>query len=132
MSYCSKCGSKVDETMAFCPHCGAAIGTASVGQPAPIPPYRRNEKSEKNEKREKNEHPEKGEKSEKGEQGFIGLLIGGLILITLGAFALLELYNPGTWSSVHWAVMLVIIGIIIIVGAVYVATTARKRTPPPT
>jgi len=132
MSYCPKCGNKVDETMAFCSRCGAALKTAQAGPPAPVPSYRRNEKSEKNEKREKNEHPEKGEKSEKGEQGFIGFLIGGLILITLGAFALLGLTNPGAWSNVNGALMLVIIGIIIIVGAVYVAMTARRRSPPPT
>ena len=25
MSYCPKCGNKVDETMAFCPSCGASL-----------------------------------------------------------------------------------------------------------
>ena len=28
MSYCPKCGNKVDETMAFCPRCGASLKAA--------------------------------------------------------------------------------------------------------
>ncbi len=140
MSYCPKCGNKVDETMAFCPRCGASLKAAAAPPPTgpapPTPPYpRRDEKAEKNEKQEKNEkdqHNEKGEKNEKGEQGFIGFLIGGLILITIGAFALWTLLTPGLGAGQNWAVMLLIIGVIIIIGAIYVATVARKRSPAPT
>ena len=135
MSYCPKCGNKVDETMVFCPHCGTSLKAAPSGQPAPTPaqPYRRrDEKSEKNEKQEKQERPEKGEKQEKGEAGFIGYLIGGLILITLGLFSVLQLSGYFTVNSGQsWAVMLLIIGIIIIIGAIYVAMGARKRSPQP-
>jgi rRNA maturation protein Nop10 len=134
MSYCPKCGNKVDETMAFCPRCGASLKATAPTQAPPAQPYRRrDEKSEKNEKQEKQEkdqHQEKGEKGEKGEQGFIGFLIGGLVLITIGAFALLDLTNPAIWSGQYWAVMLLIIGVIIIIGAIYVAVIARKRSPP--
>ncbi len=136
MSYCPKCGNKVDETMVFCPRCGASLKAAPSGQPTPPPaqPYgRRNEKSEKNEKQEKqekNQRPERGEKQEKGETGFIGYLIGGLILITLGLFSVLQISGYFTVDSGQsWAVMLLIIGIIIIIGAVYVALVARKRSP---
>jgi transcription elongation factor Elf1 len=87
MSYCPKCGNKVDETMVFCPRCGASLKGTAPSQAAPAPVYRRrDEKSEKNEKQEKNQQPEKGEKQEKGEHGFVGFLIGGLILITIGLF----------------------------------------------
>lgn len=134
MSYCPKCGNKIDETMAFCPHCGASLKAVPSGQPAPAQPYpRKDEKSEKNEKQEKQEkrdHPEKGEKQEKGEYGFVGYLIGGLILITLGLFSVLTLSGYYT-SGESWAVMLLIIGVIIIIGAIYVATVARKRSPQP-
>jgi hypothetical protein len=138
MSYCPNCGNKVDENMAFCPRCGASLKGATTtqpGQPAPTQPYpyRRNEKSEKNEKQEKQtrrDHPEKGEKTEKGETGFIGYLIGGLILITLGLFSALQLSGYFSDGST-WAIMLVIIGIIIIFGAAYIALIARKRTPHP-
>ena len=131
MSYCPKCGNKVDETMAFCPRCGASLKGTAPSQAAPAPAYRRrDEKSEKNEKQEKNQQPEKGEKQEKGEQGFIGFLIGGIILITIGAFTLIDLTYPSISSGQHWAIMLLIIGIIIIIGAIYVAVIARKRNPP--
>ncbi len=134
MSYCPKCGNQVDDSMAFCPRCGAPLH----GAPAPTaattsataPAYRqRNEKQEKNEKNEKNESREK---QEKGERGFVGYLIGGLILITFGLFSVLQLSNYFVANSGQaWAIMLLIIGVIIIVGAVYVALTARRRTPIP-
>ncbi len=133
MSYCPNCGNKVDDTMSFCPRCGATLKATTPGQapPPPAQPYRRrDEKSEKDEKQEKDQHQEKGEKNEKGEQGFIGFLIGGLILITLGLFALLN-FTGYFASGESWAVMLLIIGAIIIIGAIYVATVARKRSPEP-
>jgi pilus assembly protein TadC len=138
MSYCPKCGNKVDETMVFCPRCGASLKDASPVQPAPSSQLypRRNEKSEKkekNEKQEKNSRQEKGQNQEKGETGFIGYLIGGLILITLGLFSILQISNYfESNSGQSWAIMLLIIGVIIIIGAIYVAMTARKRSPQPT
>jgi predicted lipid-binding transport protein (Tim44 family) len=134
MSYCPKCGNKVDDTMVFCPRCGASLkDTAPTGQPAPAQPYpRRNEKSEKNEKQTNRDRPEKGEKNENGEAGFIGYLIGGLILITIGLFSVLQLSGYFGDTGQNWAIMLLIIGIIIIIGAIYIALVARKRSPQPT
>ena len=136
MPYCPKCGNQVDENMTFCPRCGASLKAAAATPgpvptaPAPPPMYgRRDEKAEKNEKQEKNQNQEKGEKGEKGEQGFIGFLIGGLILIVVGAFALLQLTNNFLSTGNNWAIMLLLIGVIIIGGAVYIATQARKRSP---
>ncbi|MCW4030004.1 MAG: zinc-ribbon domain-containing protein [Candidatus Bathyarchaeota archaeon] len=127
MSYCPKCGNKVEENMVFCPRCGASL----KGAAPPVPPaQRRDEKAEKNEKQEKNQNNEKGEKNEKGELGFVGYLIGGLILITIGLFSILSLSNIYT-SGESWAVMLLIIGVIIIIGAVYVALVARRHSPRP-
>jgi uncharacterized membrane protein YvbJ len=122
MSYCPKCGNKVDDSMVFCPHCGASLkGAPTPSQPPLAQPNR-------NEKQEKNQNPEKGEQHEKSEYGFVGYLIGGSILITIAAFALLDLTNPSN-SSQDLAAMLLIIGIIIILGAIYIATTVRKRFP---
>jgi len=132
MSYCPKCGNKVDETMVFCPHCGASLKDVQrpTSPPSPAQQYqRRNEKSEKNEKQEKNEHPDRVEKQEKGERGFIGYLIGGLILITFGLFSILRFSNYIPDNG--WAIMLLVIGIIIIIGAVYVAFIARRHLPKP-
>jgi uncharacterized membrane protein YvbJ len=112
MPYCPKCGNKVDETMAFCPTCGTALKGATASSAAP--------NSEKEEKQEEHEKPQKGE------YGFVGFLISGLILITIGAFAILDLSSNGSASGQDLVIMLVIIGLIIIVGAVYVATPARK------
>jgi rRNA maturation protein Nop10 len=130
MSFCPKCGNKVDENMVFCPHCGTSLKAAPPSPPAPVQPYRR--KDEKSEKNEKQEKQEKGERQEKGETGFIGYLIGGLILITFGLFSVLQLSGFFTVDSGQsWAIMLLIIGIIIIFGAIYVAMGARKRSPKP-
>lgn len=131
MSYCPKCGNKVDESMAFCSRCGAPLKGVPSPAAAPQPYRRRDEKSEKGEKNEKQEKGEGREKQEKGEQGFIGYLIGGLILITLGLFSVLQLSGALPDSGQNWAIMLLVIGIIIIIGAVYVAVGARRRSPQP-
>ena len=114
MSYCPKCGNKVDETMVFCPQCGTSLKGAAPNQTPPASVSQRNEKAEKH---------------EKSEHGFIGYLMGGLILITIGVFAILDLTYPSLTSGQDLVIMLFIIGIIIIVGAVYVALTSRKHVP---
>ncbi|HSV48781.1 MAG TPA: zinc-ribbon domain-containing protein [Candidatus Acidoferrales bacterium] len=129
MSYCPKCGNKIDDTMTFCPKCGASLKGVPPPQPIPSQQYRRrDEKSEKNEKNEKNEDREK---QEKGERGFIGYLLGGLILIALGLFSVLQLSGALPDTGQNWAIMLLIVGVIIIVGAIYVALTAKKHSPVP-
>jgi uncharacterized membrane protein YvbJ len=133
MSYCPKCGNKVDENMTFCPKCGTSLKGVPTGQATPAQPYhRKDEKSEKNEKNEKHEKNENREKQEKGERGFIGYLIGGLILITVGLFSVLQISGYFTADSGQsWALMLLIIGLIIIGGAIYMAVIARKHSPTP-
>lgn len=129
MVYCPKCGNEVEEAMAFCPRCGAPLKAAAPVQAAPV--RQRSEKAEKGEKQEKQEkqEPEKGEKHEKGEYGFVGWLVGGLILILIGFFALLNISGYLSWP-IGWAIVLLIIGVVIIVSAVYFAGMARKRYPP--
>jgi uncharacterized membrane protein YvbJ len=128
MSYCPKCGNKVDETMTFCPRCGASLKMEAAG-PSPPKPVYRDAKSEKGEKNEKNE-PEKREKHEKGEFGFIGWLIGGIVIIIIGVTAYLRAIGYLT-HPIEGAVTLLIIGIAIIVIAIWLSTRARKRYPPP-
>jgi hypothetical protein len=134
MSYCPKCGNKVEENMTFCPRCGAPLKGVAAAQPAPAPepPVRRAEKSEKGEKQEKHEkqEPEKGEKHEKGEYGYVGWLVGGVVLILIGFFALLQFAGYLT-SGIEGGLLLLIIGVIIIIAAVYLAGMARKRSPAP-
>jgi rRNA maturation protein Nop10 len=129
MSYCPKCGNKVDETMTFCPKCGASLRMDATPRSTPQPTYRRQEKSEKSEKNEKNE-PEKGEKHEKGEFGSMGWLIGGIIIIIVGIFAYaraVDLIAPQYESPI----VLLAIGIVVIIVAAYLSTRARRRSPPP-
>ena len=124
MSYCPKCGAKVTEEMEFCSKCGAPLKVAQAPPETRAREYRRNEKAEKTEKHEKNE------KYEKREYGFMGPLIGGLILIFLRlAFYLRIALNVS--SGAVWAIFFVIIGIVIIAAAVYGAMTAGKRHPKP-
>lgn len=94
---------------------------------------RRAEKAEKNEKQEKQEkqQPEKGEKQEKGEYGFIGWLVGGLILLFAGVMAFLNIRYNFVNTATGWAVFLLMVGIMIIIVAVYFASTARRRSPSP-
>ena len=130
MSYCPKCGNKVEENMTFCPRCGAPLKAEAPVQAAPAPVPQRGEKAEKGEKQEKHEkqEPEKGEKHEKGEHGFIGWLIGGVVLILIGFFALLQFAGYLT-SGASWALVLLVIGVIIIIAAVYLTSMARRRYP---
>jgi uncharacterized membrane protein YvbJ len=134
MSYCPKCGNNVDETMTFCPRCGASLKVeAAKAAPSPQYPQRgeKSEKQEKGEKQEKNQSHEKGEKHEKGEFGFIGWLIGGLVLIVIGFFAYASAINLIP-PQMHSALVLLVIGVAIIIVAIYLSTMARKRHPPPT
>ena len=128
MSYCPKCGNKTDENMTFCPRCGAPLKAEAPVQAAPAPQW--GEKAEKGEKQEKQEkqEPEKGEKHEKSEYGFAGWLVGGLILILIGFFAMLQLANIIT-PGIGWALVLLIFGVIVIIAAVYFISKSRRQYP---
>jgi predicted lipid-binding transport protein (Tim44 family) len=127
MSYCPKCGSKIEEGMSFCPKCGASLNAERIVgvTPATEPAYRRDEKTE--EKSEKHEKGEKHEKHEKYEYGFMGPLIGGVILLFLGAA--LYLNATGYNAALLWALFLVLIGVLIIVGGIYGVMMAGRRHP---
>jgi len=126
MSYCPKCGNKITEEMGFCPKCGAPLKAQPTPPTAAKPTtYRRDEKAEKSEKGEKDE---KNEKHEKGQYGFLGPLIGGLVLIFVGLATYLsiqQIINPG----LLWAFFLIIIGVLIIVAALIGLTRTGKRYP---
>ncbi len=131
MSYCPKCGNKVDETMTFCPRCGASLKLETAPpRPTPPPMYRRDEKGEKHEKNQ--QQGEKGEKHEKGQYGHVGWLIGGLAVILLGIFAFVEAAYPGMFvTRYNGAIFLLVVGVVIIAVAVWFSMMARKRNPQP-
>lgn len=132
MSYCPKCGSKIDEDMSFCPKCGAPLRVEKV---TPVTPetrptqYRRDEKTEeKSEKHEKGEKSEKSEKHEKREYGFMGPLIGGVILLFIGMALYLRVTNNIQVETL-WALFFVLIGLLVIVAGVYGVIMAPRRHP---
>lgn len=129
MPHCQKCGNEISEDMVFCPKCGASLKvgqTTSQTRPANY----RYEKAESREKQEKREKGEKTEKQEKHEHAFIGPLIGGIILLFLGFAFLIEMTHM-VEGKVLWAVFLVIIGVLIILGVLYGAMMASRRHPRP-
>ena len=117
--------------MTFCPRCGASLRIEAARTAPPPPQYApRNEKAEKNEKQEKNQPHEKGEKHEKGEFGFVGWLIGGLVLIVIGFFAFARA-SGFIGQPYEGAFVFLVIGVAIIIIALYVSTMARRRHPTP-
>ncbi len=123
MPYCTKCGAELTGEIKFCPKCGASLG--------PSPPRAQMEKEEKHEKREKSEKAEKREKGEYGSRWmYIGLLIGGFVVILAGLNAYLRIVSPW-YTRYSEAVFLIVIGILVILIAIYAAMTAAKRSPRP-
>lgn len=134
MSYCPKCGAKAREEMNFCPKCGASLKVEKGAPPAPTPPPSpqvRVEKEEKHEKEEKGEKQgaEKEEQHEKRESAFTGPLVGGFILIFAGLAFYAVLTSGVSWQTIG-AALFIVIGIIVIAGAVYAATQVTRRHPP--
>ena len=114
--------------MTFCPKCGASLKMETRATPTyPPQTYRRNEK---NEKQEKNQQNEKREKQEKGEYSFIGWLIGGVVVIVIGIFAFTNALGYIT-SAVQNATVFVVIGIILVIVAIWMSMRARRHNPVP-
>lgn len=118
MVYCSKCGTKNDETAKYCASCGANL----KGSP-------------KNWEKQLEEGAEAfGRQAEKwgeqfgkqAEQECFGLPHGGVIFglaigILIVLFGVLSLAGISFWSS-FWAIILVMVGILIFGGSIYSLT----------
>ena len=100
--------------MVFCSKCGAPL-KAGVDSGYQTQAYRR-EKAEKNEKQEKNEY------------GFVGWLFGGLILIVIGVLSVLQFSNMIP-SGTMGPILLLIVGGLVILAALYYMYSAKKRNP---
>jgi len=109
--------------MEYCSKCGASLKAEKIPEEA----YEKYEKHEKHEKREKEE---KAEKHEKRETSRFWVLIGGLILVVVGATSLITtLFElPESWRG---AFFLVAIGLVIIILAIRGATRASRTNPRP-
>ena len=126
MPYCPKCGNNVDETMVFCPKCGTALGTIPTQQTETPPESQTSPETEKQEEPGNPADSEIQVKNEKNQYGFVNYLIGGLIFIIAGVFAIIFLTSRVLESGQDFAILLIIIGLIIIIGAIYVHTPVEK------
>ena len=122
MPYCPKCGEKVTEDATFCSNCGTALRGATRAvrtRPSAREDY---------EKQEKREKGEKQEKREKGGPAWRGPLIGGLVLVIIGAILFLQ--TRGIFiSDWVWPLFLIVVGIILIISVAAEMSRARTRHP---
>jgi uncharacterized membrane protein YvbJ len=126
LPYCQKCGNEIAAEVKYCPKCGAPVGAEMVARER----YERREKQEKQEKGEKQEKQEKQEKGEKQETSVLWALVAGLILIALGVISVLTTFF-GLAGLPSGAVFLLVIGVVIILVAIYSAVRAGRRSPRP-
>ncbi len=126
MPYCPRCGKLVTEEQKFCPDCGTNL-KPEIG-PAVAARARRVEKREKEEKEEKEEKREKGEKHEKEEMSPAVAVACGTFLVFLGVVSFLSLTGMVILQNV-WPYILLVLGVIIILAAVYAGVIASKRSP---
>jgi uncharacterized Zn finger protein (UPF0148 family) len=108
--------------MVFCPKCGTSL---KVEKFSDWRDQRRQWREQRREMRYQWRQTEWEEKHEKRENAFIAPLVGGLILITLGVLFYYAVTTSLSWQLAQ-AIFLVLIGAIILVGAIY-AYTIRKR-----
>jgi hypothetical protein len=128
-SYCHKCGTQLPGGATFCPKCGAAVAVSAASQAGPQQwTTRRGERAEKYEKQEKREKSEKGEKGSTA-GGMLGALIGGLILIWLGATFFLE-QNGYLPTSDWWAYFVAGVGAILVLEGVVIYSEGRRGFGP--
>ena len=109
MVYCPKCGTKNEDTAEFCVKCGASLqmGTAS---------------SRRYERR-------------KAEQECFGLphggaiagIVIGVIVVIWGISTLLQQYGIIGESFEFWFIIIIVIGILIIAGAIYKITHSKSN-----
>jgi uncharacterized Zn finger protein (UPF0148 family) len=132
MPNCPKCGTEVEEGMAFCPKCGASLERGErVDWRQEMRQRRREWREQRRQWREQRRvarHAEKSEKTEKHEYPFIGPIIGGVILVFLGAL----LYYAETTNlstELVGAYFFIVVGIIVLMLAAYAAILAARRHP---
>jgi len=110
MVYCPKCGTQNEDTAEFCIKCGASLQTGTAA-------------SRRYERR-------------KAEQECFGLphggaiagIVIGVIILFWGISMLLQQTGVITQTISFWYIIIIVIGILIVAGAIYKVT--RPRTNP--
>ena len=98
MPYCDKCGSKNEEDAEFCKICGAALNEGN---------NRRRYRDDRYRQRNECFGLPHG-----------GLIVGILIGILLILVGLSSIYGLNIWTYL-WPIIIILIGILIILGAIY-------------
>jgi len=126
MSFCPKCAIKLTKQWLFATMRSFIEGFNAGPTSTVTPMYRRQEKLKRTRKQEKNQNLRKGK--QKNRTWISRFFNGGLILIVIGVFALLQLSGSNYFGSggQGLAIMLFIIGIIIIL-ALSTCFTSRKH-----
>jgi len=118
--------------MSFCPSCGNPLKSATPSQAVPaqtneLNPNPENDSKPQSPEKQTNQH--KSANQGKGDTNFITYLVSGLILLTIGAFAIFQISSPRSDFTQNLTIMLSLIGAIIIASAVYIAFSGRNRSP---
>jgi len=110
MVYCTKCGTKNEDTALVCVHCGASLETGT-------------QVSRRVERRRV--------ESECFGLPHGGVVFGiaiGVIILLWGFWELMHIVNPSMFPGVSiWPLVLIVIGVLIVLGALY----RLSRQPPP-
>jgi zinc ribbon protein len=109
MVYCPKCGTLNDDTAEFCVKCGASLRTGTY------------------ESRRYERRRAEGECFGLPHGGaIVGLVIGAIVLLW-GVFALAQASGLIATTPDLWIIIVIVIGILLIVGAIYQTTRARPK-----
>jgi uncharacterized membrane protein YvbJ len=109
MVYCPKCGTKNEDTAEFCIKCGASLQTGTTA-------------SRRLERR-------------KAEQQCFGLphggaiagIVIGVIILLWGVSMMLQQYNVISQPLDFWYLIIIVIGVLMVAGAVYRMSRSRSN-----
>jgi len=109
MVYCPKCGTKNEDSAAFCVKCGANLQTGTVAT--------------------------RWAERRRAEQECFGLphggtiagIIIGVIILIFGTFLLLQETGIIVEATFPWYILIIVFGILILAGAVYGITRSKKN-----
>lgn len=110
MVYCPKCGTKNEDSAAFCVKCGAILQTGTV-----VTRW-----AERRRARQECFGLPHG--------GAIAGIVFGVIILIFGIFLLLQQTGVIVEANFPWYILIIVFGILIVAGAIYGIT--RSRTNP--
>lgn len=109
MVYCPKCGTKNEDSAAFCVKCGASLQTGTVAT--------------------------RWAERRRAEQECFGLphggaiagIVIGIIIVIFGVFLVLQQTGVIVGASFPWFLLVIVLGVLMVAGAIY--TMSRSKNP---